>query len=167
MQQIFSQLGINWSLLLSQAVNFALLLIVLRIFVYTPLIKLLHDRRVRIEDGLAKADEADRRLHEVDLMGKEALKRAENEAVALLKRTEDRAKELEARLIGEIKKKEDEEAAAVAARLRAQEEASRRETEKEAAALVRRAIIRTVELSPEAVDDALIARAVKEAGTSA
>jgi F-type H+-transporting ATPase subunit b len=167
MQQIFSQLGINWSLLLSQAVNFALLLIVLRIFVYKPLIKLLHDRRVRIEDGLTKADEAERRLREVDLMGKEALKRAENEAVALLKDTEGRAKTLEERLLGEIKKKESEESAAAAARLKEQEEASRRETEKAAAALVRQAIVRTVELSPEVIDDALIARAVKEAGTSA
>ena len=51
MQQLLSQLGINWELLVSQAVNFALLLIVLRLFVYKPLLKLLHDRRARIQDG--------------------------------------------------------------------------------------------------------------------
>jgi hypothetical protein len=38
MQQLLDNLGINWELLLSQAVNFALLLIVLRIFVYKPVI---------------------------------------------------------------------------------------------------------------------------------
>jgi hypothetical protein len=46
--------------------------------------------------------------------------------------------------------------------LRAQEEASRRTVEQEAAAFIRAAIVKTVELSPDAIDDALIAKAVKE-----
>lgn len=162
MQQLLSQLGVNWKLLASQAVNFALLLIVLRIFVYKPVLKLLRDRRARIEEGLMKADEADRRLHEVDLLGKEKVKEAEHKAIAILKKTEGDAKELEARLLAEIKRKEGEEAAQAAARLKAQEEESRRAMEHEAAAIVRAAIVRTVELAPEKIDDALIARAVRE-----
>ena len=75
MQQLFAQLGIDWHLLLSQAVNFFLLLVVLRLFVYTPLLKLLHDRRARIEEGLTKADEADKRLVEVEEIGKGKKKR--------------------------------------------------------------------------------------------
>ncbi len=165
MQQLLDQLGINWELLISQAVNFALLLIVLRIFVYKPLLKLLRDRRARIAEGLMKADEADRRLHEVDMIGKERMKEAENKAVAILKRTEHDARELEERLLGEIKRKETEESAQAAARLKVQQEESRRAMEKEAAVLVRAAIVRTVELAPEAIDDALIARAVKESRT--
>ncbi len=163
MSQLLDQLGVNWELLISQAINFALLLIVLRIFVYKPVLKLLRDRRARIHEGLAKAAEADRRLHEVDVIGKERLRKAEDEAVAILKRTEADAKDLEARLLTEVKRKEEEERANAAARLKTQEEEARRATEKEAAALVRQAIVRTVELAPEAIDDALIARAVKEA----
>lgn len=167
MQQIFSQLGINWKLLASQAVNFALLLVVLRIFVYKPVIKLLHDRRMKIEEGVTKAAEADKRLHEIDLMGKEHMKEAENKAIALLSKTEQDAKDLEARLVAAAKKKEQDELADAAARIRLQQEEGRRAMEKEAAALVRQALVRTVELSPESVDDALIARAVKEAGAEA
>lgn len=162
MSQLLGQLGIDWRLLLSQAVNFFLLLLILRIFVYKPLMKLLHDRRARIEEGLTKADEADRRLSEVEEIGKGKIKRAETEALGILKRTESEARELEAKLLAEIKRKEAEELASVESALRAKEEASRREVEKEAAALVRRAIVRTVELAPEQVDDALVARAVKE-----
>ena len=55
MEQLFSQLGIDWHLLLSQAVNFFLLLIVLRVFAYKPLLAFLHERRRKIEEGLAKA----------------------------------------------------------------------------------------------------------------
>lgn len=162
MSQLLGQLGIDWRLLLSQAVNFFLLLVALRLLVYKPLIKLLRDRRERIEEGLAKADEADRRLLEVDEIGKGKLKEAEAAALGILRRTEGEAKELEAKLLAEIKRKEAEEVANTERMLRAKEEAAQREMEKEAASLVRKAIIRTVELSPEKVDDALIAKAVKE-----
>jgi F-type H+-transporting ATPase subunit b len=167
MQQLVSQLGINWELLLSQAVNFALLLIVLRIFVYKPVLKLLHDRRDKIEGGLVKADEADRRLHEVDVIGKEKIKEAEVSAMGILKKTEADAKELEAKLLAVAKQHEDEAMKSATVRLRAQEDESRRASEREAAQLVRAAIERTVELSPNAIDDALIARAVQDVKKSA
>ncbi len=74
MQQLVQQLGIDWRLLLSQAVNFALLLIVLRLYVYKPLLKIMHDRKLRIEEGLTKADEADRRLAETEEMRRQKMK---------------------------------------------------------------------------------------------
>lgn len=167
MQQLVQQLGVNWSLLVSQAVNFALLLIVLRIFVYKPVMKLLRERRERIEGGLAKADEAERRLHEVDEIGKGKIKEAEVEAVRILKRTEAEAKAVEEKILAEAKQREEAAVASAAVRLRSQEEESRRALDKEAASLVRLAIAKTVELSPEAIDDALIAKAVAEAKRTA
>jgi len=166
MEQLFSQLGIDWHLLLSQAVNFFLLLIILRVFVYTPLLKLLHERRDRIEQGLVKAQEADRRLIEAEEMKKGKIKEGEAQAIAILKRTEGDAKALEAKLLAEAKRKEAEEFATMDAMLRAKEIESRRMLEKEAAAVVRMAIAKTVEMSPKNIDDALIARAVKEASQS-
>ena len=162
MEQLFSQLGIDWRLLISQAVNFALLLVALRIFAYKPLLKLLHDRRIRIEQGLAKADEADRRLLEAEEMKKTKIHEGEAQALGILKKTETDAKVLEAKLLAEARRKETEELASTEAMLRAKEEESRRGMEKEATAMVRMAIAKTVELAPENIDDALIARAVKE-----
>ena len=167
MQQLLSQLGIDWRLLLSQAVNFTLLLIVLRIYAYGPLMKLMNDRRHKIEQGLVKAEEAERRLHEVDQIGKGKIKQAETEAFNILKKTDADAKVLEAKLLAEAHRKEDEAVKTTAVRLRAQEEESRRGLEKETAALVRLAITKTVELSPEKIDDALIAKAVTQAKQSA
>ena len=163
MSQLFSQLGIDWHLLISQAVNFLLLLIILRLVAYKPLLELLHKRRAKIEEGLMKADEADKRLKEVDQIGREKIKEAESSALQILKRTESDAKDLEAKLLAEAKRKEELAMKNAEASLRAQEEASRRATEQEAAAFVRAAIIKTVELSPSAIDDALITKAVKEA----
>ncbi|MEK9178109.1 MAG: ATP synthase F0 subunit B, partial [Patescibacteria group bacterium] len=59
---IIGQLGINWKLFLSQAVNFFILLIVLRAFVYKPLIQVIEKRNKKIKEGLEKAEEADVRL---------------------------------------------------------------------------------------------------------
>ena len=39
MSQLFSQLGIDWHLLLSQAVNFLILLVILRLVAYKPILK--------------------------------------------------------------------------------------------------------------------------------
>jgi F-type H+-transporting ATPase subunit b len=163
MQQLLSQLGIDWRLLLAQAVNFFLLLVVLRIYVYKPLLKLMHDRRARIEEGLMKADEAERRLHEVDEIGIHKIKAAETEALGILKKTENEARELEAKMLAEAKRKEGEALKNTESLLRAKEEESRRASEKEAASLVRRAIAKTVELAPAAIDDSLITKAVAEA----
>jgi len=162
MEQLFSQLGIDWHLLLSQAVNFLLLLVVLSVFVYKPLLQLLHDRRDKIEGGLVKAEEAERRLHEVDEIGKGKIKHAEAEALGILKQTETDAKVLEAKLLAAAKAKEDEALRNTESLLRAREEDSRRATEREAAQLVRQALIKTVELSPKQIDDALITRAIKD-----
>ncbi len=167
MQQLITQLGLDWHLLLSQAVNFFLLLVVLRLFVYKPLLKLLHDRRDRIEEGLTKADEADRRLHEVDEIGKGKIKEAQTQALSILKKTEQDAKVLEEKLLAEAKAKEMAALRDMSDALRTKEEESRKAMEREAAALVKQAIVKAVELSPEMIDDTLIARAVKDAKQTA
>jgi F-type H+-transporting ATPase subunit b len=161
MFQLFSQLGIDWHLLISQAANFLILLIILRLVAYKPLLKILHKRRETIEEGLIKAKEADVRLRDIEEIGKGKIKEAETQSLRILKKTESDAKVLEAKLFAEAKRKEAEELKNTEALLRAEEVASRRAMEKEAATLVKAAIIKTVELSPESIDDALITKAIK------
>jgi len=167
MEQLLSQLGIDWRLLIAQAVNFFLLLIVLRLYVYKPLLQLLHDRRNKIEQGVAKAEEADIRLREAEEMKKNKIKEGEAQAMGILRQTETDAKELDARLMAATKKKEAEAIANLQVQLHAREDESRRASEKEAASLVRRAIAKTVELAPDKIDDALIARAIEQAKSTA
>ena len=52
MNAFISQFGIDWKLFLSQLVNFALILIVLKFFVYNPVIKILKERNKKIKEGL-------------------------------------------------------------------------------------------------------------------
>ena len=92
MNPLLEQLGINWQLLLSQAVNFFILLIVLYFFAYKPLLAVIKERQKRIKEGLEKAEEADVRLKEVDSIAKDKIKKAEQESVKIINNTEERVK---------------------------------------------------------------------------
>lgn len=57
-----SSLGINWRSLISQIINFVILLILLRLFLYKPIVDLLEKRRAKIEQGLKDAENAKTKL---------------------------------------------------------------------------------------------------------
>ena len=59
MAELLSQLGIDGKLLLSQGVNFGIVLAVLTYFIYKPLVKILNERKTKIEFGLKGAAEAE------------------------------------------------------------------------------------------------------------
>lgn len=163
MQAFIEQVGVDWRLLASQAVNFGLLLIILRVFAYKPLLKILHERRAKIEEGLMKAKEAEVRLAEIDEIGKGRIREAEKEAMWLLRQTEEKAKTVESGLLEEAKRKEAAALAETGKRIEAEREKARQALAEEAVRLVKQAIIKTVELEPEKVDEALIRKAVANA----
>ena len=63
---LLEQLGINWKLLVSQGVNFFILLTVLALLVYRPLLKTMEERKKKIELGLRGAEEVESRLKAID-----------------------------------------------------------------------------------------------------
>ena len=52
-----SDIGINLPVLVAQTINFAALLIILRLFVYKPVLRMLDDRKQRIQAGLSAAEQ--------------------------------------------------------------------------------------------------------------
>ena len=56
MSEAFSALGINLPQLLAQVVNFTLLLVILRLLLYKPIMKMLDDRKKKIDEGLRAAE---------------------------------------------------------------------------------------------------------------
>ncbi|MBI2054262.1 MAG: hypothetical protein HYT36_02930 [Candidatus Staskawiczbacteria bacterium] len=160
MSEFFTQFGIDWKLLLSQFVNFALILIILRAFVYKPLLKMLNERREKIEQGLVKAEESDIRLKEVDNIAKGKLKEAEQKSLAMLSETDSKKKQLEKDLFLKMKQKEEQ------LLLKAEESAELHKKEinekiqKEAAEIIGKAIAKAIDEEPEQVDEKLIRKAV-------
>src|SRR3989344_3971688 len=125
---LLEQLGINWKLLLSQAVNFFILLMILRFFVYKPLLAVIKKRNEKIKLGLEKADEA---------------------SIRIIKNTEARAKVLEQSL---QKKAEDRQKAMMLeaeAAYKKQQEETQKLVFSQASELVKKIMIKTVELKPQ------------------
>ena len=60
--EIAKQFGIEPILLLAQIVNFLIILFVLKKFFYKPIVKMLEDRRKRIEESLKNADAIEEKL---------------------------------------------------------------------------------------------------------
>ncbi len=166
MQELVSQLGLDWRLLLSQAANFLILLIVLRVFAYRPILNMLKERRARIEEGLTKAEESDRRLLQANEAAAARRKEADAEALAILRETESKSKELEEKLLAEAHRKEADVLANTDLIIKGKAEQARREMEAEAVTLVKEALVAAVELDPKAVDEALVERAVKSLKTN-
>ena len=162
MSELFNQLGVNWRLLLSQGVNFLILLVALTFLVYKPLLKVMAERKKRIEAGLADADEAERKLKNIGNLEAERMAKVEKDALAVIKKAESNA-QLSAKSIVFIA-----EGRAVAVLKEAAEIASKKRMEdlenlkEEGAGLIREAILRTVELDPRAVDEKLISKALAQ-----
>ena len=159
---LLEQLGINWKLFLSQAVNFFILLIILRLFVNKPLLAVIKTRNEKIALGLQKAEEADVRLKEVDVIAKNTLKKADQQSIEIIKTTEQKAEVLKQFLQQKAEAHQKELMAQLALEHKKQQEEAKNLVFKEAINLVKKTIIKTVELEPKHVDDALIKKAVLE-----
>ncbi len=90
--EVLAKLGVDWKLLLAQAVNFAVLFWVLRRFAYQPMLDFLEQRATKIEQGLKDAEAAQVKLGELEVKEKAVLAQAHTEARALIAAAEEGAK---------------------------------------------------------------------------
>lgn len=90
--EILNQFGINPILLLAQVVNFLVLLFILKKFLYKPILKVLGERKQKIEDSLKNAEEIEKRLLETQQESEKVLAKTSAQAQKLM---DDTKKELE------------------------------------------------------------------------
>lgn len=84
MSELFSAFGIDWRLLVVNAINFGLLLFVLWYFLYERLIRVLEDRREKIAKGVQDAHEAEQKLKDIQDARAGMLAEAGKEADSLI-----------------------------------------------------------------------------------
>ena len=92
-------LGIHWQKLIIQAINFAVVLIVLWKFAYKPIFTILEARKVKIADGLANADKIKAELARTEADRQKVLAEASelaNKLIADARAAASRVTELEA-----------------------------------------------------------------------
>jgi F-type H+-transporting ATPase subunit b len=79
-QQTAEQFGVNWPGLVAQAVSFLIVALILRRFVYTPLMRILDERRQRIADSLTDAERVRAELAAAEAQRRDVLEAARAEA---------------------------------------------------------------------------------------
>ncbi len=84
MSKILEIFGIDWRLLAINAINFGILLFLLKRFAYGPIMVALEARRQKVSEGVRSADLAERKLKKIEASRAEILAQAGKEADALL-----------------------------------------------------------------------------------
>ena len=84
-------LGIHWQKLIIQAINFAVVLIVLWKFAYKPIFNILEARKAKIADGLANADKIKAELAKTESERKRILEQAGDTANLMIEQAREAA----------------------------------------------------------------------------
>lgn len=91
MQDLLVKLGIHWTQLLAQIVNFAIVGGVLTYFLYKPLLRIIDERRETIRKSMEDAKRIHTQKEELDRIRKEALAALDKETGALLEKAKKEA----------------------------------------------------------------------------
>lgn len=84
MEKILSDFGVQPVLLAAQMVNFLVLLFILQKLLYKPIIKVLEERKRRIEEGLINADKIQKELEETEAKRTQVMDKAIEEGKRII-----------------------------------------------------------------------------------
>jgi F-type H+-transporting ATPase subunit b len=90
------QLGINLPGLLAQLINFTILLIILRLVLYKPVMRMLDERRQRIREGMESADQMKEREAQAEQEVAERIENARREGQTLIGQAQQIAQRIQA-----------------------------------------------------------------------
>ncbi len=92
--EILNQFGVQPILLAAQVVNFLILLFILKKFLYKPILKVLDERKKRIESSLKNAEEIERRLQQTTEESEKVIGKTLKEAQKILDQTNENAAQI-------------------------------------------------------------------------
>lgn len=98
------KLGIDLKLLLTQIVNFTIMLVILTKLLYKPILKSLKDRQKKIEAGLIFTEKAKQEEEKMAKRHEEMLKDARDEARVILENAKKDGKVVKDEIVAESKK---------------------------------------------------------------
>lgn len=105
MNELIKHFGIDWKLLLAQAVNFFILFFLLKKFAYGPILKMLRKRREDIEKGVKFSKEAEEKMEKIEELKENTIKAANSQALAIVNKAEETGKTRKDEIIQEANKK--------------------------------------------------------------
>lgn len=135
MTALFAAFGIKGSLLLAQAVNFAVVLVALSYFLYKPINKVLAERQQLVAKGVEDANSAAEKLAGADAIATARVGEADKEADTIVKDARATATAERAKMLADAEARAAQVGADAEARATEEAAKTRRESEKEIARL--------------------------------
>jgi len=86
--------GINWPGLLTQLISFLILFLLLKKFLYRPVIKMLEDRAEKIKTSLEAADKVKQEAEQTIAANESLMLKAREESQALISESREQAKKI-------------------------------------------------------------------------
>jgi len=133
MPEIFTKLGLDYKLIIAQAVNFVLLLIILQRLAYKPVLKMLKDRSDKIEKSLKQAKRIEEELKNTEKTKLAEIKKAKKEASKIIKEARETSEQKTQEVLEKTKVKTQEIVEKAKLEIKAEKEKSIKETKKEIA----------------------------------
>ncbi|MCK5084439.1 MAG: F0F1 ATP synthase subunit B [Candidatus Pacebacteria bacterium] len=89
MPEIFTKLGIDYKLIIAQAVNFILLLVILQRLAYKPVLKMLKERTDKIDKSIKQAQKIEEELKNTEEMKIAEIKKGKEEYQKTTKKAQE------------------------------------------------------------------------------
>lgn len=102
------KLGIELPQLLTQVVNFTIMVFILTKFLYKPILKTLEERKRKIEEGLKFTEKVKEEIEKTEKNRQEIIDKAKTEARQIIEETKNSAKRLESEIITKAHKEAEE-----------------------------------------------------------
>ncbi len=161
--EIVKEFGINPILLLAQIVNFTILLLLLKKFLYKPILKVLDERKAKVAKSLKDAEEIEKKLEQSAIEQEKLLDKARSEASTLIKEAKIEAKNLAEKTFAETKVEVEEMLKRNKQRLVLEQEQMMKDVKKDLAEIVMTATVKVSKKSIDADDNKkIVEETVKE-----
>ena len=102
--ELITTLGLDWHLLLVQAINFGILVVVLSYLVYKPLLRLIDDRRERVRKSMEDTKAIENQRRELDEFKIDQMKKIDAECGKFLENARHQAETVKKDILGNAEK---------------------------------------------------------------
>lgn len=128
--------GLDLKIFIAQLVNFTIVLLVLKKFVFAPVVKVLDDRKAAVDKGMNQAEEAELRLKEIALEREKTMQDARRDASELIRTAQGDALRLAERMKEQAKSEVESVVKQGKERLRIEQDSLRRELAEDVSTLI-------------------------------
>ena len=101
--ELLSKLGIFWRLLIAQLINFIALFLILKKFLYRPVLNILKKRQQKIEQSVKDAEEIKKRLAQAEEDYNRIITKANKQSLEIVEKAHEQAAKKEEKMISKAK----------------------------------------------------------------